>query len=78
LSGSGTPISGLSGYSCNGITTYQLGNIAIDGSGNIWAVGACSSVLEFIGIATPVITPIAAGLPSTPTADGSSNLGTRP
>ena len=26
----------------------------------------------------PVITPIAAGLPATPTADGSSKLGTRP
>jgi hypothetical protein len=35
-------------------------------------------VLEFIGAATPVITPIAAGLPSAPTANGTSNLGTRP
>jgi len=35
-------------------------------------------IIEFIGAATPVITPTAAGLPATPTADGSSKLGTRP
>jgi hypothetical protein len=54
--------------------------IAIDGSGNIWTAnfGSTASVTELIGAAVPVITPICAGLPSTPTTDGSSNLGTRP
>ena len=58
--------------------------MALDGSGNAWIGNsgypceAVDSVLEFIGVATPVITPIAAGLPATPTANGSSNLGTRP
>jgi hypothetical protein len=53
--------------------------IAIDGSGDLWIMNENNSnVIEFIGVATPVITPIAAGLPSTPTVNGTSNLGTRP
>lgn len=58
--------------------------IAIDGSGDVWVANADGgpqfngSVTELIGAATPVITPICAGLPATPTANGSSNLGTRP
>ena len=54
--------------------------IAVDGSGNVWFTNhdSAGAVEELIGAATPVITPIVAGLPLTPTADGSSNLGTRP
>jgi hypothetical protein len=52
--------------------------VAIDGSGDVWIGGFASTVAEYIGTATPVITPICAGLPATPTADGSSRLGTRP
>jgi hypothetical protein len=52
--------------------------IAIDGSGDVWGNYFAGYFAEFIGVATPVITPIAAGLPSTPTVDGSSKLGTRP
>jgi secreted PhoX family phosphatase len=58
--------------------------IAIDGSGNAWVANSgggsshMGSVTEMIGIGTPVITPVTAGLPATPTANGSSNLGTRP
>ena len=51
---------------------------AVDGSGNVWYSGENGEVVKIIGIAAPVITPIAAGLPSTFTTDGSSNLGTRP
>ena len=53
--------------------------IAIDGSGNVWIT--CyggSTVTELIGAAAPVITPISAGLPTVPTVNGTSNLGTRP
>ena len=50
--------------------------IAVDGSGSVWLAGP--GVMQMIGAATPVITPIAAGLPSTPTANGSSSLATRP
>jgi len=52
--------------------------LAIDGSGNLWISIPASRIIEMIGVATPVITPIAAGLPVTPTANGTSNLGTRP
>jgi hypothetical protein len=58
--------------------------LALDGSGDVWVANSgpaptySGGVSEFIGAATPVITPIVAGLPVTPTADGSSKLGTRP
>ena len=52
---------------------------ALDASGDIWvANGGNNTVTEVIGAAVPVITPIAAGLPATPTVGGVSNLGTRP
>jgi streptogramin lyase len=60
---------------------YNPVPIAVDGSGNIWVYSRGTdgwSFVEFVGLATPVITPICAGLPVTPTANGSSNLGTRP
>jgi len=50
----------------------------IDGSGNVWVANNNSTISELIGAATPVITPFVAGLPLTPTVNGSSNLGTRP
>jgi sugar lactone lactonase YvrE len=53
--------------------------IAVDGSGNVWITSrSIMGLTELVGAATPVITPIAAGLPATPSADGSSNYGTRP
>ena len=90
MSNSGQAISGTTGYigpSFNGnagaVNAPQ--NLAIDGSGDLWVTNTNSSssagnatVTEFIGAAVPVVTPIAAGLPATPTADGSSKLGTRP
>lgn len=86
LSNAGTGISAAGKYPAGG---YQGGGlqyasgIAIDGSGDVWALNFNTSsstftVVELIGAAVPVDTPIAAGLPATPTADGSSNLGTRP
>jgi streptogramin lyase len=73
---SGTVLSGANGY--KGVTDSS-GSIAIDGSGNVWVTNIETDNLnEFIGAATPVITPIAAGLPTTPSGNGTSNLGTRP
>jgi streptogramin lyase len=75
LNSSGTVLSGSNGY--KGVTDSS-GSIAIDGSGNVWVTNMNTDNLnEFIGAATPVITPISAGLPTTPT-NGTSNLGTRP
>jgi hypothetical protein len=75
LSSSGTILSG-GGYA---VESGPIGGFALDGSGNAWIGGFYfNGIIELIGVATPVITPICAGLPATPTADGSSKLGTRP
>ncbi len=76
LSNAGALLSPAPGYGAGKL--YGTQSFALDGSGNLWLLGGYSFAQEIIGIATPVITPIAAGLPLTPTTDGSSNLGTRP
>ena len=76
LAYNGGVLSGTNGY------TGHLGEptgTAIDGSGNVWVANFDGSVTEMIGIGTPVITPIAAGLSVPPTTSGGfSGLGTRP
>ena len=76
LSSTGVALSGTNGYTDSDLNGPQ--GLAIDGSGNVWMSNLSSNVVEMIGIGTPVITPIAAGLPATLTTDGTSNLGTRP
>ena len=77
LSSTGACLSGPNGY-IGGNLNFPIG-IAVDNSGNVWVANEVgSSVTEMIGVATPVITPISAGLPVIPTTDGTSNLGTRP
>jgi PKD repeat protein len=85
VSNAGTPLSGTGGYTTGNIGTEDNNSnapffsIAVDGSGDVWVTRSeYTTVVEYIGAAVPVITPIAAGLPSTPTTDGSSKLGTRP
>lgn len=36
--------------------------VAVDGSGNVWVLLADNSVTEYVGLATPVVTPIALGV----------------
>jgi streptogramin lyase len=73
LSDSGTVLSGSTGFtSAAGITTAAPTiplntptGIAVDPSGNVWVTNNVSStkiVTEFIGAATPVVTPIVANL----------------
>lgn len=81
LSNSGAILSGPTGYT-GGVVNSTIA-VAIDGSGNVWTstlqnTTLAAGVIELVGAATPVITPIVAGLPATPTSDGSSKLGTRP
>ena len=46
--------------------------MAIDGSGNLWVANFTGNTLtEFVGLAAPVVTPIAAGV-------ANNTLGTRP
>jgi secreted PhoX family phosphatase len=61
---SGTAISGSNGFTAGGILNGPNG-LAIDGSGNVWVTGGASNnLVEFVGAATPVVTPIAANLVS--------------
>jgi hypothetical protein len=79
FSNTGAALSGPSSYASTGLNLPTA--IAIDGSGNAWIANNgnnSNSVSEFIGVASPVVTPIAAGLPATPTAGGDSKLGTQP
>jgi sugar lactone lactonase YvrE len=78
---SGTQLSGVSNYT--GGAMFVPDAIAVDGSGDVWIASqgnnpSQSFVTVLIGAATPVITPIVAGLPSTPTGNGTSSLGTEP
>ncbi len=73
----GVAMSPTTGYYASGALEGPI-SIAVDGSGNVWTSNVLDVLSEVIGAATPVITPISAGLPLLPTADGSSNLGTRP
>jgi PKD repeat protein len=69
LSNSGSVLSG-DGYDGGG-TINSPEQIAIDGSGNVWILNTGSDVGEIIGVATPVVTPLAAGVKH-------NTLGTRP
>jgi hypothetical protein len=80
FSGTGAAITGPNGYTGGGVS--ELTAIAVDGSGNVWITAGnpdtVNAVTELIGAATPVITPLVAGLPNPPSSNGSSSLGTRP
>ena len=59
-------------------TGYPDGNVAVDGSGNVWLSGANVSgssatplIMEYIGLAAPVVTPLASGV-------ANNSLGARP
>ncbi len=71
ISSGGTAISGDNGYVNLGM--FSPYGIAVDGSGNVWVTSDdnVGPLTEFVGAATPVVTPISAGA----TYD---ELGTRP
>jgi hypothetical protein len=56
-----------------GSTAYvDPSGVAIDGSGNVWvSYQGTNAVAEFVGVGTPVVTPLAAGVKN-------NMLGTRP
>jgi hypothetical protein len=45
--------------------------VAVDGSGNVWVLLADNTVTEYVGAATPVVTPLALGVKN-------KKLGARP
>jgi hypothetical protein len=70
LSPAGVVLSPSGGYQ-NEMSTSGANYFAIDGSGNIWVASDGDNVLEFVGLASPVITPLA-------TAVSTNQLGVRP
>lgn len=81
VSDTGVPVAPTVGYAHTYAEPY---GIAVDPSGNVWVANYNSSasatvqafITEIVGQAVPVVTPLSAGLPSTP--GGVSKLGTKP
>ena len=71
----GTLVSPSVGYLSPAMGLAEPTSLAIDGSGNVWVTlsgGANSAVSEFIGLAKPVVTPLAANLQSPYSSPGSA------
>jgi hypothetical protein len=68
FSNSGTLLSGSNGFEAAYDGGYE--QVAVDGSGNVWVAGF-GEIVEIIGAATPVVTPLA-------TAAATNTLGYRP
>lgn len=59
----GVSLTPASGYHDTGSICEDASGMAIDGSGNLWvSCGGPSSLMEYVGVATPVVTPIVANL----------------
>jgi sugar lactone lactonase YvrE len=71
ISAAGVAISGANGFVNVGM--FSPYGIAVDGSGNVWVASDddVGPLTEFVGVAAPVVTPIAAGT-------SYMELGTRP
>jgi len=71
ISASGTAVSGSTGFVNVGMFSPYA--IAVDGSGNVWVASddSVGPLTEFVGIAAPVVTPLADG-------EMFKELGTRP
>ncbi len=64
---SGTAITSSSDVYASNSATNSSGGVAIDGSGNLWTtsintIEPIAVLTEYVGIATPVVTPLAANL----------------
>jgi sugar lactone lactonase YvrE len=70
ISSTGTFLSGPNGYVPGGSSLSYSRYVAIDGSGNVW-IPEAQSLVELVGAATPVVTPLAVGVKN-------NMLGTRP
>ncbi|HEX3570940.1 MAG TPA: hypothetical protein VHU44_08960, partial [Acidobacteriaceae bacterium] len=62
-------VSGLLGYagstslgSIGQFLNVRVQGIAIDGGGNVWVMLSNNTVAEFVGPATPVVTPFSLGV----------------
>jgi hypothetical protein len=72
FSNAGVAMSPATGFTGGGLSTPGI--VAVDGSGDVWATNqgfSSTSVTEFVGAGTPVVTPLAVGVKN-------NMLGTRP
>jgi len=65
----GTVLSGATGFALTPTGT-PVGD-AVDGSGNLWVAMSETNVIEMVGVATPVVTPLSLGVKN-------GTLGTKP
>jgi hypothetical protein len=72
LSNAGAAVSPAAGYKVPGNTAVNFG-MALDPSGNVWTTLSNSTLLEWVGVAGPVVTPLAQNLVNSP-----NTLGQRP
>ncbi len=78
VTNTGTIVSGKLGYagstslgSVGQFLNVSVQGIAIDGGGNVWVILSNNTVAEFVGAATPVVTPFSLGVKN-------GTLGSRP
>jgi hypothetical protein len=78
MTNTGTIVSGKLGYagstslgSIGQFLNVRVQGIAIDGGGNVWVMLSNNTVAEFVGAATPVVTPFSLGVKN-------GTLGSRP
>jgi hypothetical protein len=71
MSATGTPISPTNGYQIEHDLGYGPDYMAIDGSGDVWINIDGPYLVEFVGAASPVVTPLAV-------ATATNTLGVRP
>ncbi len=72
LDNNGSLLSGTAGLSV--VSTSSLGYPvydAVDSSGNVWVAMSSSNIVQMVGAATPVVTPLSLGVRN-------NTLGTRP
>ena len=73
LAHNGTPISSSNCYQASAVN--ELNYLAVDASGNIWATSSsatscCGHLVEWVGVAAPVVTPLVQNLVNNPTTIG--------
>jgi hypothetical protein len=59
--GSSLSIDAATPYASSSLAAGPL-RVAVDGSGNVWVLLANNTVTEYVGAATPVVTPLALGM----------------
>jgi len=62
FSSAGVLLSPPNGFHDPGLLCEDAANDAIDGSGNVWVACSNGTLMEYVGAATPVVTPIVANL----------------